>query len=82
MDKILPTYIDIEEFTTNANGFYERAKKGEKIFVMIDGRPAYEVHANIDEAADILSCSARPKLTPNEYDELLEMLDPLKEVIG
>lgn len=71
------TLVDIKDFTKNANDYYERAKNGERIFVTIDDKIQYEVFTEIDKTTSVFSESARPELTEEDYEALLDILDPL-----
>lgn len=69
--------VDIEEFTENANDYYERAKSGEKIIVTVEGAEKYEVFTDIANASNVLSEMPRPAFSQTEYDNLIDLLDPL-----
>lgn len=73
----IPVYIDIEVFSRDASIHYENAKKGEKIIITIKGEPKYKVYADDEAATDVLNKIPRPHLTTEDYEKLIDLLDPL-----
>ncbi len=73
----IPVYIDIEKFSRDANIYYERAGNGEKIIVTIDGQPKYKVYTGSEAATGVLNEMPRPHLTTEDYEKLIDLLDPL-----
>jgi len=71
------TYIDINEFTDEAEAFFRRASSGEKIVITDKNKPIYKIPTGHEDVRTLMVEAARPRISPEEYAELLDILEPL-----
>lgn len=76
-DGIPAILVDINEFSKSADDYYERAKNGERIFITVSGAIRHEVYTDIERTTNVSDESARPEMTSEQYDILLDIIAPL-----